>query len=268
MTTFALFILALMIGAGAMTALWVLSVQRRDASVVDLWWAPGFSVAALSVWIAGGAPTGGAQLLVMALLALWSARMTSMFLSRRRAHPGEDPRYTDLRESWGAGFWWKSLFIVFLLQALLQWLIALAPLAALAAPPAAPGLLGWLGATVALGGLAIETRADWELDAHKRGPRRDAVCDHGLRALVRYPNYLGEILFWVGVWLIAAGAGAWWTILSPLLIAFLLIKVSGAPILDARLAERPGARRWLDATPAFIPGSLGRLLERLTPSAQ
>jgi steroid 5-alpha reductase family enzyme len=268
MHDFFLFILALKIGAAAMAALWALSLARRDASVVDLWWAPGFTVAAAAVWVAAGAPSGGAQLLALGLLALWSGRMTLLFIRRRRDHPGEDPRYTDLRRAWGGGFWWKSLFIVFLLQAALQWIIGFAPLATMVAAPAPLGPLAVVGAAVALAGLALETRADAELDAHRRGPRAGAVCDSGLRAVVRYPNYLGEIVFWTGLWLIAAAAGAWWTVVSPLLVGLLLTRVSGAPILEERLADRPGGARWMETTPAFLPRPIGRLLGRRAASPQ
>jgi steroid 5-alpha reductase family enzyme len=268
MEQLSLFILPLKIGVAAMAALWIVSLSKRDASVVDLWWAPGFAVGVATVWIASGAPMGVTQGLTLALIAAWSVRMTVLFLGRRRAHPGEDPRYADLRRAWGDGFWWKSLFIVFLLQAGLQWLIALAPLATVAAEPHGAGIIGVIGAMLAAAGLALEARADAELDAHKQGPRADAVCDSGLRAIVRYPNYLGEIGFWIGLWLIAASAGAWWTIVSPILIAVLLTRVSGAPILEERLAERDGGARWLATTPAFIPRRISDLLGRRSASSQ
>ena len=263
-----IFLLALGVGVAAMTMLWGVSLARRDASIVDLWWAPGFAVVSALAWALSGAPLDALHLLTLAIVVGWSARMTQLFLRRRKAHPGEDPRYTDLRTAWGRGFWWKSLFIVFLLQSVLQWIVALAPLAVITAAPAAIGPLAAVGAIVALAGLALETRADAELDAHKSGPDSAAVCGSGLRAIVRYPNYVGEILVWTGLWLMAVEAGAWWTLVSPILIGFLLVRVSGAPILDERLAARPGGRRWLETTPAFVPRRLQRLFGRRTGSSR
>lgn len=263
MDSISLYLLALKIGVSAMVALWVASLGRRDASLVDLWWGPGFAVGAAVVWLLAGAPAGGAQLAVLALVLAWSVRLSRTMLGRRKRHPGEDPRYAALRRSRDPGFWWKSLFMVFLLQAVLQWLIALAPLSSVLAlaGAAALGPLAALGALVALGGLALETVADAQLDAHKAAGR-EGVCDTGLRAAVRYPNYLGEIVFWWGLWLIAASTGAWWTVVSPALVTLLLWKVSGAPILDERLAGRPGWEAWRARTPAFLPRPLLRLVGR------
>lgn len=257
-----LYMLALKVGASAMAALWVASIGKHDASLVDLWWAPGFAAASLLVWMLSGAPAGSAQVAILAIVLLWAGRMTLLFLRRRRRHPGEDPRYAELRAAWGRGFWWKSLFVVFLLQAGLQWLIALAPMAALAGAPAALGPIGVLGVAVALGGIALETVADAQLDRHKAagGP---ALCMTGLRAHLRYPNYLGESLVWWGVWLVAAGAGAAWTVFSPILVTLLLAKVSGAPILDARLAGRPGAEAWARRTPRMLPRPVMRVAWRV-----
>jgi Predicted membrane protein len=253
-----LYLLALKIGASAMVALWVASLGKRDASLVDLWWGPGFAVAALIVWAGSGAPGGAVQLAALGLTFAWSARLALTMVGRRRRHPGEDPRYTEIREAWGRGFWWKSLFIVFLLQAVLQWAIAFAPMAALAAPSAGLGPVGGLGCVLAAAGLAIEWRADAELDRHKRDIGA-ALCRTGLRRFARYPNYSGEILFWWGLWMIAAEASAAWTAFAPTLLTLLLWKVSGAPILDARLADRPGFAEWRETTPAFLPVAPFRL---------
>jgi steroid 5-alpha reductase family enzyme len=247
------FLPALWLGLAAMASLWALSVARRDSSLVDYWWAPGFAFGATLVWALSGAPFGGAQILALVLVVAWAMRMTALFIRRRAAHPGEDPRYADIRRAWGAGFWWKSLFIVFLLQAVLQWLVATPALAVAAAPAAPVGPLAAAGGAIAILGLLIESRADAELDAHKAGPDAASVCATGLRRFVRYPNYSAEVLFWGGLWLIAGAVGAWWTALGPALLALLLARVSGAPILDERLEGRPGAPAWMDSTPAFLP---------------
>ncbi|MGF1659285.1 MAG: DUF1295 domain-containing protein [Rubrimonas sp.] len=251
---------ALLLGALAMAALWGLSLRRADASVVDLWWGPGFFAGAALIWAQAGAPTDARALLTLALLGLWAGRLLWLMLRRRRRHPGEDPRYTALRAAWNPGFWWKSLFVVFLLQALLQWIANFAALAAVSAASwaeggaVALGALGTFGAVVAIAGLALESVADAQLDAHKAAHGSGTVCATGLRAHVRYPNYLGEMVFWWGVWLIAAEAGALWTIVSPLLLTLLLTRVSGAPMLEERLsAGRPGYAEWRARTPAFLP---------------
>lgn len=248
------FTLALKIGLAAMITLWAVSVPKRDASLVDLWWGPGFAVGAVAVWLFSGAPLHGRALVALALVLAWSARITLLMTRRRKAHPGEDPRYTALRAAWDPGFWWKSLGIVFLLQALIQWVVAFPALASVATPGGGLGLLGTLGVLIAVGGLALETVADAQLDAHKARHGAGTLCETGLRAHVRYPNYLGEMAFWWGFFVLALEGGAWWAVVSPVLLSLLLVKVSGAPMLEERLGDgRPGFAEWKARTPAFLP---------------
>jgi steroid 5-alpha reductase family enzyme len=191
---------------------------------------------------------------LLVVVGIWSLRLTVTLGARRFREGHEDPRYTSIRESWGPAFWWKSIFIVFALQAFLQWLIVLGPIAGLAAEPAPLGGLAWLGVVVALGGLALESIADRQLDAFKREAPAGALLTTGLRAYVRHPNYTGEIMFWCGIAAILVDGGVWLGLLSPVLIAFFLTKVSGAPLLDERLSEtRPGYAAYRARVPAFLP---------------
>lgn len=244
---------SLLPGLAAFVALWPLSLALRDASVADAWWGAGFVAALLTACLVAGA-TGERAALLLALVGLWGARNGFTMIRRRLRHGAEDPRYAALRAAWGPAFRWKSLFVVFLLQAILQWLIALGPIAGALAPAAPLGPLAFAGAALALAGLALETRADAELDRFKRNAPPHALLTTGLRAHVRHPNYVGEIAVWWGLWLIAAEAGAWWAILSPILITFLLVKVSGAPATGEELARsKPGYPAWAARTPAFLP---------------
>jgi steroid 5-alpha reductase family enzyme len=122
------------------------------------------------------------------------------------------------------------------------------------APAAEPGALGALGAAVAATGLLTEATADRQLDRFKATAAPDALCREGLRAYVRFPHYAGEMAMWAGVALIAVEAGVWWAPASAALIIALLIKVSGAPMMDEHLARsRPGYAEWKATTPAFVP---------------
>jgi steroid 5-alpha reductase family enzyme len=239
----------------AFLVLWLTSLLRRDASVVDFWWGPGFLAQALTVvWLAAE-PLAARDAALLGLIGLWGLRLGWTLGRRRLAEGHEDGRYQALRAAWEPGFWWKSLFIVFVLQAVVQWLVALGPLSALMAPAAPLGLLGMAGIAIALAGFGLETVADAQLDRFKRDAAPDALCDTGLRAHLRHPNYLGEIVFWIGIGLIGLEAGAWAAALSPMLIAIFLTGVSGAPILDDRLsATRPGYAAYRARVPGFLPG--------------
>lgn len=234
-------------------ALWPLSVVWRDVSVVDILWGLGFAGQLLiAVWVL---PTIGAHgWIVLALVGVWSLRLTVVLVRRRSRHGGEDARYQSIRQSWGDSFWWKSFFIVFLLQAVVQWLIAVGPIAVLSAEAAPPEILAWAGVVIALAGLGLETIADQQLDTFKRTASDGELCTTGLRAHVRHPNYVGEMVFWAGISLVGLDADAWLALLSPVLLFVFLTRISGAPLLDERLeASRPAYAAYRKRVPGFLP---------------
>ena len=233
--------------------LWPLSVRRQDASLVDALWGPGFFIQLLVVQLAVG-ETSSRGLLLTGVVGLWSARL-GLVLTRRRLREGhEDPRYRIIRQSWGPTFWWKSLFIVFCLQAVIQWVIALGPISGVMAPPSAIGPLAWIGLAIAIGGFTLEALADRELDLFKRRAPAGALMTDGLRAHIRHPNYLGEIVFWTGIGLIVVDGGTWLGLISPIVVILFLTKVSGVPMLDEHLSRsRPAYAAYKNAVPALLP---------------
>ncbi|MEM9098452.1 MAG: DUF1295 domain-containing protein [Pseudomonadota bacterium] len=234
-------------------ALWPLSVLRKDASLVDAWWGPGFFAQAVCAALLIGT-VGAHQILLLGLIGLWSARLGFVLIRRRVREGHEDPRYTSLRDAWDPGFWWKSLFVVFLLQSVIQWAIMLGPITAFLTGSTDLGFVAMIGAALGVMGLWIETRSDHELDVFKRDAPTGALCETGLRAHVRHPNYSGEILFWIGVGLVVSEISIFAGLISPVLITVLLTKVSGAPMLDERLlASRPSYAAYRDRVPGFIP---------------
>lgn len=244
---------ALSVGMAGFLLLWPLSLALRDSSLVDLWWGPGV-LASLIAFLALKAGEDERSLLILLLIAAWSLRLGFTMARRRLRHGGEDPRYGELRNRFGGGFWWKSLFVVFMLQVFLQSLIALPALAASHSPMLDFGFMGISGVALASAGFALEAIGDAQLDRFKSSAAKGTLLTTGLRAHIRYPSYLGEMMFWWGLWLIAAEAGAWWSVISPMLVTFLLIKVSGAALSDERLSwSRPEYQAWAARTPAFLP---------------
>lgn len=247
------FIIPLLVALIAFAAIWPVSVRRTDASLVDLAWAPGFAIqvmiAALLLHAVG--PIGW---LLVGLVTIWSARLGYVLIRRRVREGREDARYTIVRNAWGPAFWWKSFFIVFVLQAVLQWLIALGPISGVVTAQGSIDGISILGTCVAIAGLLLEARADQELDAFKSGSKSNGLLVTGLRRHVRHPNYMGEIIFWLGIGVICVSAGAWLGLISPVLITLFLVFVSGAPLLDERLgATRPEYASYKAQVPAFLP---------------
>jgi steroid 5-alpha reductase family enzyme len=153
------------------------------------------------------------------------------------------------------GFWWKSIYLVFGLQAILAWVISLPLLAAMLGQ--AP--LGWLDAAAAslwVIGLGFEALGDRQLARFKAQPgNAGRVMDRGLWRYTRHPNYFGEACLWWAFFLFALAAGGWWTLVSPVLMTWLLLRVSGVSLLEQDIGERrPGYREYIECTNAFIPG--------------
>ncbi|MBL8057276.1 MAG: DUF1295 domain-containing protein [Anaerolineales bacterium] len=237
-----------------MTALWLASLRLKDASIVDAFWGPGFGLAAL-VYAALGAGWGPRRLLVTALVLLWGLRL-GLHIYRRNHGRGEDYRYRAWRRQYGPAYWWVSFFQVFLLQGVLMWLIS-APLSvALAAPaPAAVTVWDGLGLGVWLIGFVFESAGDAQLARFKADPaNKGRVMDQGLWRYTRHPNYFGDACVWWGHGLIAVSAPwGWAALFAPALMTFLLMRVSGAALLEQNLSQRPGYREYIARTSGFFP---------------
>lgn len=231
---------------------WLASLTLRNVNLVDSLWSLFFLAAALT-YAARLPEPGPRTALVLVLVAAWTLRLAGHLTYRNWGKP-EDRRYQAIRANHSPGFAWKSLFIVFGLQAGLAWLISL-PLFAAIVSPAPLGVADALGVALVLAGLALETLADIQLTRFKRDPaNRGRVLDQGLWRYSRHPNYFGEACVWWGFGLLAVAAGAWWALVSPVLMTFLLLRVSGVSLLERDIAERrPAYRDYIARTSGFIP---------------
>jgi steroid 5-alpha reductase family enzyme len=232
---------------------WLTSVARRNVGIVDSLWSLFFLLAAL-VFAGANAVNGPRTTLLIVMVALWALRLSGYITWRNHGEP-EDRRYQAIRAANEPGFVWKSLFIVFAMQGLLALIIA-APLFVGIASAAPLNALDGLGGALWASGFAFEAIGDLQLARFKGDPaNRARVMDTGLWRYTRHPNYFGEATLWWGYYLVAVAAGAWWTIFSPLLMTFLLLKVSGVRLLEKDIGERrPAYRDYIARTNAFVPG--------------
>jgi len=232
---------------------WLISIPIKNVSIVDSLWSLMFMLAAVTYLAVSGNSTPRA-LLVITLVAIWAIRL-SAYITWRNHGEGEDRRYQQIRENNDPGFVWKSFFIVFGLQALLAWVISL-PLLAAINSDAGLGALDVAGVLLWLVGLIFEAGGDYQLYAFKSDPaNKGKVMDTGLWRYTRHPNYFGDFCIWWGFYLIALSAGGWWSIVAPLLMSFLLLKVSGVSMLEKDIGERrPRYREYIARTNAFFPG--------------
>jgi steroid 5-alpha reductase family enzyme len=234
---------------------WLVSLPGRNVTVVDSLWGLGF---VLIAWVTFALADGywGRRWLIAVLITLWGLRLCA-YLSYRNWGKGEDPRYGQWRQASGDRFWIVSLFKVFWLQALFLWVIALVVQLPQMAPQPAH-LTGWdgFGAAVFLIGFACESIADRQLQRFKADlANQGQVMDRGLWRYSRHPNYFGECLIWWGMFFIAlAVPGGGWTLISPVIITLVLLKMTGVPLTERTTMERrPGYRDYMRRTSTFIP---------------
>ena len=232
---------------------WLLSLALRNVGIVDVFW--GLAIAgAGGTWLLLQADAGPRGALALLLAVLWAARLALHILWRNWGKP-EDRRYRVIRARNEPNFAFKSLYLVFLLQALLAWLVAM-PLLGTALSGARPlGPVDLMGVLLWFAGFLLQATADVQLARFQQRPDADrAVMNRGVWRYSRHPNYFGEFLMWWGIWVIAAAGGAWWTFFGPLLITFFLLKVSGVALTEKDIASRrPEYQDYIRRTSAFVP---------------
>jgi len=232
---------------------WLLSLWRNDVSIVDSLWSLMFLLVAL-VYSITSSNAGPREVLILVLVTLWALRL-SVYITWRNHGKPEDYRYQEIRANNEPGFRYKSLYIVFVLQAVLAWVISL-PLAGAISGQSDIGFLDYAGVALFLIGMFFESIGDMQLSRFRKDPENAGkVLDTGLWRYTRHPNYFGNFTLWWGFYLLALSAGAWWTVVSPLLMTFLLLKVSGVAMLEKDIGERrPRYQQYIRRTNAFFPG--------------
>lgn len=237
---------------GLFVVLWLVSLTLRDASIVDPCWGAGFVLIAWHTRLMLEAP-GIRAWLMLTVVTLWGLRLSGYLTWRNWGH-GEDRRYQAMREKHGSRFWLVSLLTVFILQAVLMWLISW-PVQTAIVSRGALNPLDYFGVGLGLLGIAYESVADFQLARFKANPaNKGRVLDMGLWRYSRHPNYFGEFCTWWGIYSMALAGGGWWTVIGPLTISFLLLKVSGVTLLESTITERrPEYRDYIERTNAFFP---------------
>jgi steroid 5-alpha reductase family enzyme len=254
--TWQVWLIGLGVVLALMTVVWLVSVLRRDASLVDRVWGLSF-VALAATYASFGDGAGPRTTLLLVLVSVWGLRLSG-YITWRNWGDGEDKRYQAMRRRSRGSFAARSLVTVFWLQALLAWLISL-PLLAAATAPEPPGLgwLDYLGAAVWLVGFLFEAVGDAQLQRFLADPaNRGKVMDRGLWRYTRHPNYFGDTTLWWGYFLIALATGAWWAALGSATMTLFIVKVSGVALTERNMGKssREGREEYVRRTNAFIPG--------------
>lgn len=237
-----------------MTLLWLYSLKIKNSSIVDIFWGAGFVIIYWAALLIGQIQPTTRILLLGAIVTLWGFRLSIHIFSRNRGQP-EDFRYAAWREDAGTSWWWRSFFKVFLLQGAIMLIVAAPLIAVLAADQANTSCsCEYAGLGLWLAGFMFEAGGDAQLAHFKKDPNnKGKLLTTGFWSITRHPNYFGDAAQWWGFWLFAFSAGAWWTVFSPLLMTFLLLKVSGVAMLERTLKAKPGYEDYMARTSAFFP---------------
>ncbi len=236
-----------------MTTWFFIALIRRRNDLADVAWGPGFIFVSLATQFRNSQTHSRAHL-VTALVLLWALRL-SLHIYLRNRGKAEDFRYRQWRQEWGRWFVPRTYLHVFLLQGVLMLLIA-API--IVVQSSVGPHLNWLdllGVIVWSAGFYFEAVGDYQLRQFvKDSSNRGKIMKSGLWRFTRHPNYFGEVVLWWGILLIALSApNGWIALIGPVTITFLLLQVSGIPMLEKKYEWNPEFEEYKKRTSAFFP---------------
>lgn len=244
-------------GLLAMTILavliWLVSVKQQNASIVDSVWSLFFLLGSI-VYLWPNEMITFQQIILLSLVAIWALRL-SLYITWRNHGKPEDSRYQAIRAKYSPGFALKSLFIIFIFQALLAGFISL-PLWFVFTHASDFGLVSSLAVMLWIAGMFFESVGDAQMAGFKKSnaSRIGGVMDRGLWRYTRHPNYFGEFCIWWAYYFFAVSAGGWWTLPAPIVMSWLLLKFSGVALLESEIVHRrPAYRSYMQNTSAFFP---------------
>lgn len=228
-----------------------ISVLKKRNDVADIAWGLGFVLMAwLAFYFSGYSLIA---LIVNIFVTIWGLRLSTHIYLRNR-NKGEDSRYLVWRKEWKY-FYLRSFFQVFLLQGFLLFLIVYPVIFINENAPSNFNIFYTLGIFVWICGFIFESVADWQLKNFISQPEnKGKIMQSGLWAYSRHPNYFGEVTMWWGIFLIALFLPyGVFTILGPLVITYLILFVSGVPMLEKKYEGNPDFEDYKKRTSRFIP---------------
>lgn len=259
MQSLTLYTLSLIIVLIYTTALFFIAQKKKDNSIIDIAYGIGFIVTAyvLAVIRLATYPLSIYSLLILLLITIWGVRLSYRIYQKNKGKP-EDFRYAAWRVEWGkkGKFYYivRTYLQIFVLQGFVISIILL-PFTLSLSLYDIPTNFVWIGVLVWVIGFFFEVAGDKQLDTFIKDPNKtSAIMQTGLWKYTRHPNYFGESTMWWGLALISLiGASSIFVVLSPILITYLLLFVSGIPMLEKKWAGIPEWEVYKKKTSAFLP---------------
>lgn len=237
-----------------LTLVWLFTLISRNAGVMDVVYTLTVLIAA-GVLLASDASYSTRHLVIMALVAVWSARSVRHVSGSNLGSSGEQQPYAKWRIQFGSNWWWRSYFQVFLLQGGLLWIWAL-PLVMAVTSSGPMGARDLVATAIWIVGFIFQAGADWQLKQFKAIPsNKGKVLQSGLWSLSRHPNYFGEALIWWAYFVFGlAHPYGWIGIIGPIYVTWFMSKGSAGPMMDRHmLRTKIDYAQYVARVPGFAP---------------
>ncbi|OPL16005.1 MAG: steroid 5-alpha reductase [delta proteobacterium ML8_D] len=234
--------------------LWfILSLLKKRNDVADVAWGSGFVVLAWASFFITG-KYGPQSILVSTLVTVWGLRLSWHIYTRNKGKT-EDYRYKKWREEWDKWFYLRSYFQVYILQGSLLFVIILPVLLINKTAVESLSPLTYSGLAIWIIGFLFESVGDWQLAKFlKNSANKGKLMISGLWKYTRHPNYFGEVTQWWGLWVVSLSVPyGWLAIIGPLTITFLILNISGIPMLEKKMEKHPNFAEYKRKTSLFIP---------------
>lgn len=225
----------------------------KNNSIVDMGWGIGFVIIAwFTTWTSGSKFLP--NIIITIMITIWGVRLFAHIMKRNLGRP-EDFRYANWRREWGQWVIPRAFLQVYMLQGIFMLIVA-SPIIILNSKQSST--FTWtttLGIIIWITGFYFESLGDYQLEQFKKNPEnKGKILNTGLWKYSRHPNYFGESTMWWGIGLAAFGSGAgFMSFIGPAVITYMLLFVSGVPMLEKSFAKRPGYQAYKAVTSVFFP---------------
>lgn len=236
----------------------VIAQVKKNNGIADMAWGLGFVVVAITSLVYTG--TYSIQALAVTLLVLlWGLRLF-FYIGLRNWSKPEDFRYVEMRKKWKTNVRIKAYFIVFMLQMTFLYIISL-PIQLVNLVQFELDMTGYIivgaGVFLWLIGFYFEAVGDQQLKNFKKDPaNKGKILSTGLWKYTRHPNYFGEALMWWSVWIVSMSSLSLtnlYGIIGPIFITYLLLYVSGVPLLEKKYKDNEAFQAYAKKTSIFFP---------------
>jgi steroid 5-alpha reductase family enzyme len=236
-----------------MTLFFFFALAIKDNSIVDVGWGIGFIVLS-AVLLIQSESVGLNQWVLFVLVTLWGSRLSLHIFLRNHGKP-EDFRYANWRKEWGNNVVIRSFLQVFMLQGIFIFIIALPIMMVKMSEATSFQVTDYIGIAVWIVGFYFEAIGDYQMMQFKKNhENKGKFITTGLWRYTRHPNYFGECIMWWGIFIISISSGhVWVSLISPVILTWLLTKVSGVPMLEKKYEGNKEFEKYASKTSAFVP---------------